>query len=72
MRKSLALSVFFVLLEGVSNGAAVTFKPVPVRASSLGRLLLSKGAARLVVEMVDDMDDKGPTSPTPESASEME
>ena len=27
VRSSLALSVFFVLLEGVSNCAAVTFKP---------------------------------------------
>ena len=36
---NLALSVFFVLLEGVSTFGEVTFNPVPVLLSSLGKLL---------------------------------
>ena len=49
VRNNLALSVFFVRLDGVSCG--VTFKPVPLRASSLGRQLLSTTAVRLVAEL---------------------
>ena len=45
VRNNLALSVFFVRLDGVSCG--VTFKPVPLRASSLGRPL-STTAVRFV------------------------
>ena len=66
---NLALSVFFVLLEGVSTAGAVTFNPVPVLHSSLGKLL-STGRfielALLLQLLLLHEDVRGPTSPRPE------
>jgi hypothetical protein len=64
VRNNLALSVFFVLFDGVSTGpVVVAFKPVPVRESNLGRL----SRYGLIVDGLALM----PKS-TPESASEMD
>ena len=55
VRNNLALSVFFVRLDGVSCWVPVTFKPVPFRASSLGNPL-STTAVRLVAALLLQLD----------------
>ena len=63
------MSVFFVLLEGVSTFGEVTFNPVPVLLSSLGKLL-STGRfieLELLLQLLLLHEEvRGPTSPRPE------
>ena len=72
MRNNLALSVFLVLLEGVSIFGEAN--PAPFRASKRGKF--STGANLFPLEagvLTFEADDDGPKSPsTPESASDME